>query len=246
MKTILHKADSRGHFDHGWLKTYHTFSFADYYDPERVHFGALRVINDDRVEPGTGFGTHSHSNMEIISVPLEGTLEHRDSMGNVTRLKPGEIQVMSAGTGIMHSEYSVSVNTTTEFLQIWILPEQQNVKPRYFEGKINKQIVTNAISEIVYPYPGKEAAEANDGFWIHQQAWISFARLTKDALVTYDLHTPESYGVYLFVIEGNVNAAEQTLEKRDGLGIIDVEKFDIKAIEDSYVLLIEVPPFFRR
>lgn len=243
MKIILHEADTRGYFDHGWLQTHHTFSFADYFNSRRMHFGALRVLNDDRIAPGTGFGTHSHRDMEIVTVPLAGALEHRDNMGNVAQLKTGQIQVMSAGTGVTHSEYSVSGDRPTELLQIWVMPERQGVAPRYQDSDISNLIIRNTISEIVYPYPGREAAEKGNGLWIHQQAWFSIAELDKDARVTYHLHTPESLGVYLFMIKGRVDAAEYTLKQRDGMGIMDALRFDIKAIEASTVLLIEVPPF---
>ena len=131
MKTILHKAATRGFFDHGWLKTHHTFSFADYYDPERINFGALRVLNDDKIAGGTGFGLHPHQNMEVVSIPLKGALEHKDSLGHASVIKEGEIQAMSAGTGIRHSEYNKNNNTPAEFLQIWVIPDRMNVSPRY-------------------------------------------------------------------------------------------------------------------
>lgn len=165
MKTILHKAESRGFFDHGWLKTHHTFSFADYYNPQRIHFGALRVLNDDRIEGGTGFDLHPHKNMEVISIPLKGDLEHQDSLKHKDTIKEGEIQVMSAGTGIMHSEYNRNDDRPTEFLQIWVFPNKQNVAPRYENAVISDLIRKNEICEIVSPYPGN-----GKGLWIYQQA----------------------------------------------------------------------------
>lgn len=241
MKTIIHKANTRGHFDHGWLKTHHTFSFADYYDPQRVHFGALRVLNDDSIDAGEGFGTHSHYNMEIITIPLSGTIEHRDSMGHVSQLHVGQVQVMSAGTGLRHSEYSVSTDKPTELLQIWVMPEQRNVEPRYQNGSISDAITKNAISDIVYPH-SSQAAQDGGTIWIHQQAWFSVAELDRGAKVGYELHNPESYGVYVFVIEGSVNiGGDLVLEKRDGVGITEAQQFDVVALEAAKVLFIEVP-----
>lgn len=242
MKAIVHKANTRGYFDHGWIQTAHTFSFADYYDPERVHFGALRVLNDDRIAPGTGFGMHAHRNMEIVSIPLRGGLEHRDSMGHVSVLHKGEVQVMSAGTGVHHSESNLSKDETTEFLQIWVVPAVENVEPRYVNAPIEKLIVPNQISTIVYPYSAHHPEENEKRLWIYQRAWFSIAKLDKGKKVHYRLYNADSFGVYLFVINGAIDAESYALEKRDGIGIGDAEEFDITAREDSTVLLIEVPP----
>ena len=237
MKTILHKAESRGFFDHGWLKTHHTFSFADYYNPQRIHFGALRVLNDDRIEGGTGFDLHPHKNMEVISIPLKGDLEHQDSLKYKDTIKEGEIQVMSAGTGIMHSEYNRNDDRPTEFLQIWVFPNKQNVAPRYENAVISDLIRKNEICEIVSPYPcnGK-------GLWIYQQAWFSIADLDKDSLQLYKMKSKESLGVYIFIIEGSIELKDLTLKRRDGVGVYDTDEVEFKATEKSRVLLIEVPP----
>ena len=237
MKTILHKAESRGFFDHGWLKTHHTFSFADYYDPQRVNFGALRVLNDDRIEGGTGFDTHPHQNMEVISIPLKGDLEHKDSIGHKDTIKEGEIQVMSAGTGILHSEYNRNDEKPAEFLQIWVFPNKKNVPPRYENAVISDLIHKNEISEIVSPYPGN-----GKGLWIYQQAWFSIADLDKDSLQIYKMKSKESLGVYIFIIEGSIELKDLTLKRRDGVGVYDTDEVEFKATEKSRVLLIEVPP----
>ena len=211
MKAIVHKANTRGYFDHGWLQTAHTFSFADYYDPERVHFGALRVLNDDRIAPGTGFGMHAHRNMEIVSIPLRGGLEHRDSMGHVSVLHKGEVQVMSAGTGVHHS---LSKDETTEFLQIWVVPAVENVEPRYVNAPIEKLIVPNQISTIVYPYSAHHPEENEKRLWIYQRAWFSIAKLDKGKKVHYRLYNADSFGVYLFVINGAI-CARKTRRNRN-------------------------------
>lgn len=238
MKTILHKAHTRGHFNHGWLDTHHTFSFADYFDPDRVHFGMLRVLNDDTVAPQEGFGMHSHHNMEIVSIPLSGDLEHRDSMGNRAVINKGQIQVMSAGTGVRHSEYNKNDDQNVAFLQIWVLPDRENVEPRYGEAVIADLVERNKLSEIVTPYPGN-----GKGLWIYQQAWFSLGELDKGAVVTYDLKSKISYGVYVFVIQGDARINDEIeLNKRDGLGISETEAFSIEALTDAEVLLIEVPP----
>lgn len=237
METVLHRADTRGHFNHGWLKTYHTFSFAEYFDPARVNFGALRVLNDDTIAPGQGFGMHPHNNMEIITIPLHGDLEHKDSMGHTEAISEGEIQVMSAGTGIHHSEYNKNNNRPVELLQIWVIPEKKSVEPRYENAVIADLIRKNELSEIVSPYPG-----TGKGLWIHQQAWFSIGDLDPETTVKYTLKSPDSLGVYVFVIKGSITAGNVELNKRDGLGITKADSFKIKALTDARVLLMEVPP----
>lgn len=237
MKTVLHKADTRGHFDHGWLRTSHTFSFADYYDPERINFGALRVLNDDSIDPGTGFDMHPHRNMEIVSIPLSGALKHKDNMGNTTVLHEGEIQVMSAGTGIVHSEYNASEEKNAEFLQIWVIPNRTNVNPRYKDAFIQDLIRRNEICTIVSPYPGKDG-----NMWIHQQAWFSMGELTKGTHHTYRFNSSHSFGVYIFVIEGTIIAEGTELSRRDGQGFYETEIVNLEIKEDAKVLFIEVPP----
>lgn len=236
MKTTLHKSESRGYKDIGWLKSKHTFSFSDYYNPERMNFGVLRVINDDFVEPGMGFGTHPHNNMEIISIPLEGDLEHKDSMGNVKTIKEGEIQVMSAGTGITHSEYNPNLDKAVKFFQIWVIPNEQGVEPRY-----DQQPIANLAQEgKFYPILSPNANEA--GVWIHQNAWFHMGDFNADQTFNYSLKDKKN-GVYALVIEGSVKIGDQVLNKRDGLGIENVEQFDVTASEDAKVLLMEVPMF---
>ena len=232
--TILHKASTRGHANHGWLNSFHTFSFANYYDPERIHFGALRVLNDDTVEAGMGFGTHPHDNMEIISIPLEGDLEHKDSMGNVTVIKQGDIQVMSAGTGIHHSEYNRNKDQRVKFLQIWVLPNQKKVTPRYDQITLDMEDRHNKLQQVLSPNADDE------GVWIHQNAWFHMGKLDKGVSVDYSLKAPGN-GVYAFILKGEVTIDGQQLNTRDGFGIWDTDKFSVKADSDTELLLMEVP-----
>lgn len=232
--SILHKADSRGEADHGWLKTKHSFSFASYYNPERMHFGVLRVLNDDIVAPGMGFGTHPHDNMEIISIPLEGDLEHRDSMGNTTVIRNGDIQVMSAGTGIQHSEYNRNKDKPVKFLQIWLFPNKKNVQPRYDQLSLQLKDRHNRLQQILSP-----SAE-DDGVWIHQDAWFHISHLDKGKTIDYSLHK-KSNGVYAFVLKGSLEINDQALEARDGYGLWDIDSIRLKASADAEVLLMEVP-----
>lgn len=234
MKKTLHKAQSRGHADHGWLDTHHTFSFANYYDPQRVHFGMLRVLNDDTVAGGQGFATHSHSNMEIITIPLDGDLEHRDSMGNVGVIRKGEVQVMSAGTGVTHSEYNKNKDKPVAFLQIWIFPDSQNLEPRYDSVKIDHSKAYNEFMPIVVPRGEK------GGAWINQDAWISIANIEKGSSAEYALKNP-SHGIYIFVITGSVDVEGTKLEPRDGMGVSEVERITVEADSVSEVIIIEVP-----
>lgn len=234
MKTTYHAAESRGHANHGWLNSYHTFSFANYYNPERIHFGVLRVLNDDTVEGNMGFGKHPHSNMEIISIPLEGDLKHGDSMGNQGIISQGEIQVMSAGTGIMHSEVNANGGQPVKFLQIWVIPNKENVTPRYAQQSIEEGKVINDFQQILSPNPD------DAGVWIHQDVWFNMANFTAGTAKEYKLHK-EGNGVYIFVIEGKAKIGEQVLNRRDGLGISETSHFTLEALEDSQILLMEVP-----
>jgi redox-sensitive bicupin YhaK (pirin superfamily) len=233
-KTILHKAATRGHADHGWLNSWHTFSFANYYNPERVHFGDLRVLNDDTVEAGMGFDTHPHDNMEIISIPLEGDLEHRDSMGNVSVIRNGDIQVMSAGTGIFHSEYNMNKNRLVKFLQIWVIPNKKNVKPRYDQITLKPEDRHNKLQQILSPNADDE------GVWIHQNAWFHLARFDKGVSAVYDLKA-NGDGVYAFVLSGEININGQALNSRDGYGIWETESLSLYSNSDAEFLLMEVP-----
>lgn len=234
MKTTLHKADTRGHANHGWLNSYHTFSFANYYHPERVHFGALRVLNDDTVEAGAGFGKHPHRDMEIISIPLEGKLTHGDNMGNKGTISKGQVQVMSAGTGIIHSEMNGNNDELVKFLQIWVIPREVGVAPRYGELTIDNFAKVNDFQQIVSPNINDE------GLWIKQDAWFILGDFEKGNQKTYQLKK-EGNGVYVFVIEGNIKIGNQILNRRDGLGIEEVSLFNIEALEKSEFLIMEVP-----
>nr|WP_044201552.1 pirin family protein [Flammeovirga sp. OC4] len=234
MNTVLHKADTRGHANHGWLNSHHTFSFANYYNPERVHFGALRVLNDDTVAEGKGFGTHPHDNMEIISIPLSGDLEHKDSMGNKAVIKEGDIQVMSAGTGIYHSEYNKNTDRNVEFLQIWVFPNKKSVEPRYDQISISDISKPNQLNQVLSP--NKEDA----GVWIHQNAWFNLGDFDQDTDFSYNFNASDN-GAYLFVLEGKVTVDGQELKKRDGFGVWNIDKLNIKAEKGSKLLLMEVP-----
>ncbi len=232
--TVLHKADTRGHANHGWLNSHHSFSFANYYNPERMHFGVLRVLNDDTVEAGRGFGTHPHDNMEIISIPLEGDLEHKDSMGNVATIRHGDVQVLSAGTGIQHSEYNKNKDKLVKFLQIWVFPNKKNVAPRYDQITLASADTKNKLQQILSP-------NADDaGVWIHQNAWFHLGNFDKGHSETYTLKDQRN-GVYAFILEGDVTIAGQKLNRRDGFGVWEVDKINITADSNSRVLLMEVP-----
>ncbi|MDZ4845423.1 MAG: pirin family protein [Chitinophagales bacterium] len=233
--TVLHKADTRGHANHGWLDSHHTFSFASYYNPERMHFGVLRVLNDDSVEAGMGFSTHPHDNMEIISIPFEGDLEHKDSMGNMTIIKNGDVQVMSAGTGIRHSEYNKNKDSTVKFLQIWVFPNKRSVEPRYDQITLNLADRKNKLQQILSP-------SADDaGVWVHQDAWFHLGTFDKDFSSEYKLRKSGN-GVYAFIIKGSFTIEGNALSQRDGLGIWDAEKISIKADSpDAEILLMDVP-----
>lgn len=234
MKTVHHLADSRGNADHGWLHSRHTFSFADYHDPRRMGFGALRVLNDDSVAGGAGFGAHPHRNMEIISIPLQGDLAHKDSMGNGGIIRHGDIQAMSAGTGVIHSEINASPDKIVKFLQIWVTPGRAGVEPRYQQITMADQAKRDDFQQILSPDPNDE------GVWIHQDAWFSLARFNAGTKKTYHLHRPGN-GVYAFVIEGRTQIGDTLLRARDGLGIWQAPNFELEALSDAEVLLMEVP-----
>ena len=234
MKTILHKSETRGHAIHGWLDTHHTFSFANYYNPERVNFGALRVLNDDIVEAGKGFGTHPHDNMEIISIPLRGDLEHKDSMGNHGIINAGEIQVMSAGTGIFHSEFNKNKDKDINFLQIWVFPNKKNVTPRYDQISLADIEKPDELYQILSSNPNDQ------GVWIHQNAWFHMGDLSESWKGSYELKDKNN-GVYFFVIEGSLTVAGQKLNRRDGLGVSDTDKIEIKSDSFTKLLVMEIP-----
>lgn len=232
--SILHKAETRGHANHGWLNSYHTFSFANYHNPARMHFGVLRVLNDDTVAAGMGFGKHPHDNMEIISIPLEGDLEHKDSMGNTTLIRKGDIQIMSAGTGIAHSEYNRSKEQLVKFLQIWVFPNKKNVQPRYDQISLNLADRKNKLQQVLSPNAEDE------GVWIHQDAWFHLADFDKEISETYHLKK-KGNGVYVFVLSGDITVDNQKLNVRDGFGIWETDSISITADSKAEFLLMEVP-----
>ncbi|HEY0041643.1 MAG TPA: pirin family protein [Flavisolibacter sp.] len=235
MKITLHKAATRGHAGHGWLDSWHTFSFAAYHNPERLQFGALRVLNDDTVAPGMGFGKHSHENMEIISIPLDGDLEHSDSLGNKAVISQGDVQAMSAGTGVIHSEKNKNSDRQVKFLQIWVFPDKQNVAPRYDQQTFSNEEKHNRLLTVVSP-----VGTSDGGVQIQQDAWFSIGKLDHGTTVTYTLHK-EDNGVYAFLLEGDVTINDIVLNRRDGLGIEDEKELRIKANMNAEILLIEVP-----
>lgn len=233
--SVFHQADSRGKADHGWLESNHTFSFANYHNPERMHFGVLRVLNDDKVEAGRGFGTHPHDNMEIISIPLEGDLEHKDSMGNSAIIRSGDIQVMSAGTGVMHSEFNKNNDSLVKFLQIWVYPNKRNVTPRYDQITLDKTKGQNQFQQILSPNADDE------GVWIHQDAWFNLGNFENDVETNYKINK-KGNGVYAFILKGSAEIEGQKLEKRDGFGVWDISVLNIKSTsENTEILLMEVP-----
>jgi quercetin 2,3-dioxygenase len=232
--TILHKADTRGDANHGWLHSKHSFSFANYYNPERMHFGVLRVLNDDTVAAGMGFGTHPHDNMEIISIPLEGDLEHKDNMGNAKVIKNGDIQVMSAGTGIQHSEYNKNKDSQVKFLQIWVFPNKKNVTPRYDQITLKQEDRHNKLQQILSP-------NADDaGVWIHQNAWFHLGKFDKDIIKEYTIKG-KGNGLYIFNLSGTLQVNNQIVNTRDGYGVWDIDKVTLKADSDTEFLIMEVP-----
>jgi len=247
MQTLLHKANSRGYAKHGWLTTHHSFSFASYYNPEMLGFGALRVLNDDLIAAGQGFGRHTHRDMEIITIPLSGALSHEDSMGNAAVIKTGEVQVMSAGLGVEHSEFNASETEAVSLLQIWILTRTEGAAPRYAQKRFDPSSFKNTFSlvvgsENVKPHSGHvpRESEKTGVLFIHQDAWLSLGRFDADTDTEYALHNSHN-GVYFFVVDGEIAVADMVLGKRDALGVWDTEKASLKAKKDAFVLAIEVP-----
>jgi redox-sensitive bicupin YhaK (pirin superfamily) len=235
MNTIIHKAETRGKADFGWLKSFHTFSFGSYHNLERIHFGALRVLNDDTVSAAMGFGTHPHEDMEIISIPLEGDLEHKDSMGNVAVIKQGDIQVLSAGTGIYHSEYNRNKDRQTKFLQIWIFPNKKGVTPRYDQKTLNLADRQNKLQLILAGEPSA------DTVWIHQDARFYLGKFDNNINVQHALKS-QQHGVYAFILSGDWNINGNILASRDGIGISQTSEISVTALSDqAEILLMEVP-----
>ncbi|HPG73544.1 MAG TPA: pirin family protein [Bacteroidales bacterium] len=234
MKTTIFKSETRGSANYGWLKTRYSFSFGEYYDAERIHYGVLRVLNDDEVAAGQGFGMHPHDNMEIITIPLEGKLQHRDNMGNSSVIEKGEIQVMSAGTGIFHSEFNPDSEKPVKLLQIWLFPDKKNHSPRYQQQKLDFESMRNRLHLILTPQPSDTTV------YIHQNAWFSMALTTSKQMWDYNLYKPGN-GVYIFVIEGSLNIGSISLNRRDGIGLSDLESVTMEAEKDSMILLMEFP-----
>ncbi|MFC3810782.1 pirin family protein [Lacihabitans lacunae] len=238
MKTIFFSNTDRGHANHGWLNSYHTFSFGGYHNPSKMNFGALRVLNDDTVNAGMGFSKHPHDNMEIVSIPLEGGLEHQDSMGNKTLIKKGEVQIMSAGTGVFHSEKNESGKAPVKFLQIWVFPDKKNIEPRYDQKIFDLAARKNKFQTVVSPLE-----TTDEGVKINQNAWFSLVDLANENTLTYNLKDKNN-GVYVFVLEGELEIDGQKLSKRDGLGITETEAVTITSSQDAEVLLMEIPMSF--
>jgi redox-sensitive bicupin YhaK (pirin superfamily) len=234
MKSVLHQANTRGNANHGWLQSHHSFSFANYYNPQRMHFGVLRVLNDDTVAPGRGFSTHPHDNMEIISIPLEGDLEHKDSMGNVAVIKEGDIQVMSAGTGVYHSEYNKNKDQLVKFLQIWLFPNKKNVTPRYDQITLGDEAPDNELIQILSP------SKDDAGVWIHQDAWFHIGKFSSSKTINYKVHKSGN-GIYTFVLDGQIAVGDQDLNPRDGYGVWDTDSITIHTSPNSRILIMEVP-----
>lgn len=235
METVLHKANLRGQANLEWLNAKHTFSFANYYNPDSMNFGVLRVLNDDIVAPDNGFGMHPHKNMEIVSIPLQGSLQHKDNMGNTALIKKGDVQVMSAGTGIMHSEFNISKDEAVNLLQIWILPNKLDVTPRYQQISLDIKDRINNLQPILSPY------EIDKSVWIYQNAWFYMGIFDENFTLEYTLKNLNN-GVYIFVIEGRFIAENIVLEKRDGLGIFNTNKISIQSkSSNAEILIMEVP-----
>ena len=234
MKTVFHKSTERGHVNHGWLNAHHSFSFASYHDPSKVHFGLLRVLNDDIVAPGMGFGTHPHDNMEIVTIPLKGTLEHKDSMGNIGVIRRNEIQAMSAGSGLMHSEYNHSKTEEINLLQIWVFPKERDIEPRYDQRVFSEEEKRGKFKILVSPL------KTDDAMWINQDAYFSIGKFDTSTSVSYAIKN-KGNGAYVFIIEGNAKIADTNLEKRDAIGIWDADSFTIDITNDAEILVIDVP-----
>ncbi|RYZ79065.1 MAG: pirin family protein [Proteobacteria bacterium] len=236
MITKLYPANKRGTADHGWLQANFSFSFGSYFDEQNLQFGMLRVLNDDTISAGTGFGMHRHDNMEIVTIPLEGGLKHVDSMGNEGVIGFGEVQVMSAGTGILHSEMNASQSHPAKTLQLWVFPDRQGVSPRYGQKSFDIENNRNVLVNIVCPYDQQK----DDALWVYQQTWFSIGALDAGKSVTYVNHRAGN-GAYIFLLDGRVDIAGTELTKRDALGITDFESFIVQCREDSKLLIVEVP-----
>lgn len=234
MKKVFHAADERGYADHGWLKAHHSFSFANWYDPDRLNFGKLRVLNDDIIEPGKGFGTHPHENMEIVTIPLKGSLAHKDNTGHEEIIRPNDVQVMSAGTGILHSEYNSSESEFVNLFQVWIFPNKNGHEPRYDQMSFNPAERKNRLQTIISPNKNDKS------LWLNQDTYFTLCDLDPNVSITYKTHNKNN-GVYLFIIEGKIKVTDQILNERDALGIWETKSIDIAAKKKSSFIIIEVP-----
>jgi len=232
---VFHKAETRGGADWGWLQAKHSFSFANYYNPDRMNFGVLRVLNDDVIAAGRGFSTHPHDNMEIVTIPLYGALEHKDSMGNGSIIKQYDLQHMSAGTGILHSEFNPNKDLEARTLQIWLFPKESGIKPKYHQQSFEPKQRINKLQCVVSPNPEKFG-----GIYIHQDAWFTMGKFTPNHKATYTIQK-KGNGVYAFLIEGRMTINGQELKKRDALGIWDVEELNLVATGNAEILLMDVP-----
>jgi redox-sensitive bicupin YhaK (pirin superfamily) len=234
MTTIIHRASDRGHANHGWLDAHHSFSFANWYDPEKIHFGMLRVLNDDIVAPGQGFGMHPHNDMEIITIILKGALEHKDNMGNGSVIRPGDVQVMSAGSGVLHSEFNPSSSEEVNLFQLWIFPKEKGIKPRYDQKTFSPDLRKNSVQLVASGF------KKNGELYIHQDAAISLGSIDKDSSIDYIMNRKEN-GLYMMVVDGSIKVNDEKLSKRDAIGVKGTESIHIKAESDSQILFIEVP-----
>ena len=234
MKKIIHRANARGIQDHGWLKAAHSFSFANYRDPSKMHFGMLRVLNDDKIAAGMGFGTHGHDNMEIVTIPLSGSLAHKDSLGSVGNISAGEVQIMSAGSGIQHSEFNGSSTEDASLLQIWVFPKVRNIQPRYDQKKYDLDTERNSFVTLV------SSEESDQVMWINQDAVFSIGLFDANETAHYSIKHPGN-GAYVFIIDGKTDIDDVSLSKRDAAGIYDTEDFILKVKEESKILVIEIP-----
>jgi len=235
MKSVFHTADGRGKADFGWLRANYSFSFANYYNPERMSFGVLRVLNDDHIDGGRGFKVHPHDNMEIVSIPLSGALEHEDDMGNKEVIKAGDIQVMSAGKGVYHSEKNYNSHDPVKLLQIWMMPNERDVTPRYDQISLDREKMSGKLQQILSPNPD------DDGVWVHQNAWWSMGDLSADQSFQYKLHNSTINGVYAFLLSGELDLDVHTLTSRDAVGVWETDSINLTARQDSRILVMEVP-----
>jgi redox-sensitive bicupin YhaK (pirin superfamily) len=234
MKTVFHPSFERGHANHGWLNAYHSFSFASWYDPGKTHFGALRVLNDDEIAAGMGFGTHPHDNMEIVTIPLKGAIAHKDSMGNNGVIQSGDVQIMSAGTGVQHSEFNASASEVLNLLQVWVFTKKRNINPRYEQKTFHPENKRNSFTLLVSP------SKEEESLWINQDAFFSLGQFDANTSVDYKIKH-EGNGAFIFIIEGKASAGNKVLNKRDAIGIWETESIEIKTTENSKILIVEVP-----